>query len=159
MACRTINYFPPSLQSCVTEAKAIGTLKGALWDCAHPPAAPQQQCPGQGHKWSALIWALPPHFLREILRDSKPEMTSDSPDKLLPPVKWWKHCHKIHLKVHVNVFLSTLRTSQAFQFSSLTPKFKRQFYMLSRLRKNLNSNLLKLENVHTQIQKSYFVST
>lgn len=27
-----------------------GTLKAALWNCAHTPRAPQQQCPGQGHK-------------------------------------------------------------------------------------------------------------
>lgn len=47
-ACRIINYFPPSLQSCVVEAKATGTLNAALWNCNHSPAAPQQQCPAQG---------------------------------------------------------------------------------------------------------------
>lgn len=48
IACRNINYFPPSLQSCVVEAKAPGTLNAALWNCNHGPAAPQQQCPAQG---------------------------------------------------------------------------------------------------------------
>lgn len=33
-------------------------------------------------RWSVLIWSLSPHLLREILRDSKSEMTFDSSDKL-----------------------------------------------------------------------------
>lgn len=76
-ACKIINYFPPSLQSCVTEAKATGTLRAALK--LRPHSCSSQD---KGTGWSVLRWGPSPHFLREILWDSKPEMTWDSSDKL-----------------------------------------------------------------------------
>lgn len=99
MVCR-INYFPPFLQSCVTEAKATGTLKSVLWG---------------GQCWYGLYLLIPWGKSWGTASQKRPWTAQTSS---LSPVKWCRHCHKMQLKVHVHAFLSTLRTSQAFQFSS-----------------------------------------
>lgn len=82
MVCRIINYFPPSLQSCVTEAKEQEQWKLYFETVPTLPQLPSSSAQDKGTRWSGLIWSLSPHFLREILRDSKSEMTLDSSDKL-----------------------------------------------------------------------------
>lgn len=88
-----------------------GTQSCTLKLCPQLPSSSSAQDRAQGGHCCHGV----EHLISWGTASLKPPQTSS-----FSPIKWWKHCHKIYLKVHVNVFLSTLRTSQAFQFSSQT---------------------------------------